>query len=103
MHGDGANSVITPDAQMSRRWKRHLRSALSLLLPWRYHALRSDGRYFADMPLGRLVDVGCKMGEFAAGIAMDGWVVYGINFDEDAPAIARQQPNTTVRIGAFAD
>ena len=48
-------------------------------------------------------NVCCGMGEFAAGIAMDGWVVYGINFDEDAPAIARQQPNTTVRIGAFAD
>ena len=79
-----------------------MRSVLSLLLPWRYHALRSDGRYFADMPLGRLVDVGCGMGEFAAGMAMDGWVVYGIDFDEDALAIARQ-PNITVRVGAFDD
>ena len=54
------------------------------------------------MPLGRLVDVGCGMGEFAAGMAMDGWVVYGIDFDEDALAIARQ-PNITVRVGAFDD
>ena len=102
-HGDGATSVPAPDAQISRRWKRQVRSVLSLVLPWRYHALRSDGRYLADMPSGRLVDVGCGMGEFAAGMAMRGWVVDGIDFDEDALAIARQQPNITVRIGALAD
>jgi 2-polyprenyl-3-methyl-5-hydroxy-6-metoxy-1,4-benzoquinol methylase len=102
-HGDSLGSIPAPDAQISEGWKRHVRSVLSLLLPWRRHALRSDGRYLADVAPGRLVDVGCGMGEFAAGMALRGWVVDGIDFDEGALAIARQQPNITARVGALAD
>ena len=81
--------------------ERQVRSVLSLLLPWRYHAPGSHGRYLADMPSGRLIGVGCGMGEFAAGKACV--VVDGIDFDEDALATARLQPDITVRVGALAE
>ena len=102
-HGSIETPIPAPDPQMSARWKRNIRLMLSMVLPWRFYALRSDCRYISDMPAGRLVDVGCGKGEFAAGMAMQGWVVEGIDFDEGALAIARQQPNITVRAGDISD
>lgn len=100
-HGDG--TVPAPDPQGSSKIKRRVRAALSRVLPWRSHALRSENRYLHDMPPGRLLDVGCGMGEFAAGMATLGWSATGIDFDEAALKVAAQQPGIEVATGSILD
>ena len=55
------------------------------------------------MKPGRLLDVGCGMGEFAAGMAKLGWDAYGIDFDAAAIAVAERQAGLTVTVGSLAE
>ena len=49
-HGSTETPIPAPDPQISPRWKRNLRVMLSMFLPWRFYALRSDCRYISDCP-----------------------------------------------------
>lgn len=100
-HGDG--TVPAPNAEAGSKRANQLRSLLSFALPWRFHALRSEKRYLRDRPPGRLLDVGCGQGEFAAGMAERGWSAEGIDFDEGAVRVARQQPGVTTASGSIID
>ena len=55
------------------------------------------------MKPGKLLDVGCGMGEFAAGMAQLGWESHAIDFDAAAVAVAGRQPDLTVGTGSLFD
>lgn len=100
-HGDG--TVPVPNANHSTSRKRAVRKVIGTILPWRRHAMRSDQRYLEDMKPGRLVDVGCGMGEYAAGMAQLGWEVEAIDFDAGALAVAAGQPGIVTAHGSLID
>jgi len=47
-------------------------------------------RCLPAVPQGRLLDVGCGSGEWMLAMRQRGWVVEGVDFDENAVKIARQ-------------
>ena len=51
------------------------------------------------MPPGRLLDVGCGDGAFAASMALEDCRACGIDFDEDAFAAARRHGLIDVKVG----
>lgn len=93
--------AAAPDAQISSLKKRALKHWVSFFLPWRRHALLSDGRYLAYRKAGRLLDVGCGNGNFLAGMANRGWTPVGVEFDENAVSAARLHGLTQVHHGSL--
>lgn len=102
-HGATDGTVPAPDAGISGARKRALRRVMALAFPWRRQALRSDQRYLEGRTPGRLLDVGCGMGEFAAGMAQLGWDAHGIDFDAAAIAVAGRHAGVTVGVGSLID
>ena len=96
-------TVPAANPEISSLGKRQLRRFLRYVLPWRRYALQSDSRYLEGMKPGRLLDVGCGMGEFAAGMAKLGWDAYGIDFDAAAISVAERQTGLKVEVGSLAE
>ena len=102
-HGSADGQPPSPDAGLSSPAKRNVKKAAAAILFWQRRAWLSDCRYLHDLPPGRLLDVGCGMGEFAAGMAALGWTATGIEFDPETVAAARRQPGITVHEGSVED
>jgi 2-polyprenyl-3-methyl-5-hydroxy-6-metoxy-1,4-benzoquinol methylase len=100
-HGDGAgdgepSQVASFSSTGGKKWIKRL---IADAIPWRRAAYRSDNLYLSDMPPGRLLDVGCGDGAFAASMASEGWRACGIDFDEGAVAAARRHGLIDVKVG----
>ena len=65
--------------------------------------LRHAAAYLDDKPVGRLLDVGCGSGEFAAQRKRDGWLVHGTEFDPVAAQHARDTRGIEVDLGDICD
>ena len=102
-HGGAGRLPPPPNAESSPSGKRRARAVLASLMPWRRHALLADNRYLSTMKPGRLLDVGCGMGDFAAGMATLGWDAHGIDFDEGAIAVADRQPGLKATTGGLLE
>ena len=63
---------------------------LLYLFPVRRNDIDSEARHLRVIPQGRLLDVGCGSGEWLASMRELGWVVQGVDFDENAVNVARQ-------------
>jgi 2-polyprenyl-3-methyl-5-hydroxy-6-metoxy-1,4-benzoquinol methylase len=59
-------------------------------------------RCLSAVPQGRLLDVGCGSGEWMSAMRQRGWVVEGLDFDENAVKIARQK-GLTVECGLLEE
>lgn len=80
-------------------WKRWLVQALPSSLRNRF----SPGLcYLADMPAGKVLDVGCGSGGFLAMAAQHGWDAHGIDFDPKAVAAANRRAGVTAHVGALS-
>ncbi len=83
--------------------KRHyvlqvLRKIVSVILPTHAYSL-------PDLPVGRMLEIGCASGSFLHEMARKGWLVQGIEFSESAASSARSlgYPVTTGQLESVAD
>jgi 2-polyprenyl-3-methyl-5-hydroxy-6-metoxy-1,4-benzoquinol methylase len=70
------------------------------LFPIRRNDADAETRYLQSVPEGRLLDVGCGSGEWLAKMSELGWRVEGVDFDENAVKVARQN-GLDVRCGTL--
>lgn len=94
---DGSPLVATVEAP--RRSRELAKRLLATVFFWRRDGFLSDDYYFSKQPVGRLLDVGCGNGDFIARMAVKGWQVVGIDFDEAAVRNARRYPGVDARVG----
>lgn len=73
---------------------------LLYLFPIRRSEADAEARFLQSVSGGRLLDVGCGSGEWLAKMSGLGWQVEGIDFDENAVAVARQR-GLDVRCGTL--
>lgn len=73
---------------------------LLYLFPLRRRGADGDIRFLQAVPGGRLLDVGCGSGEWLAFMSSLGWQVEGIDFDQRAVDVARQN-GLQVRCGSL--
>jgi 2-polyprenyl-3-methyl-5-hydroxy-6-metoxy-1,4-benzoquinol methylase len=71
-------------------WVRGL-GRLLYLFPIRRGDVDAEVRFLHAVPAGHLLDVGCGSGEWLASMRKLGWHVLGVDFDENALKIARQE------------
>jgi 2-polyprenyl-3-methyl-5-hydroxy-6-metoxy-1,4-benzoquinol methylase len=64
---------------------------LLYLFPLRRAEVDAEVRFLPSVPGGRLLDVGCGSGEWLSWMRDLGWQVEGVDSDESANRIARQQ------------
>lgn len=76
--------------------------ALALLPPWRERC-ESLAMFLPAVPGGRLLEVGCGSGVYAARMRSLGWDVTCIEPDQQAAAIARDVFGLTVHAGTLDD
>jgi len=74
------------------------RSLLAAIIPGRRLQFLSGLMHLADMPPGRVLEVGCGSGHFLAQAAAAGWRALGIDFDEAAVAAARAIPGVDAQV-----
>jgi 2-polyprenyl-3-methyl-5-hydroxy-6-metoxy-1,4-benzoquinol methylase len=82
-------------------WVRYLGSLL-YFFPIRRGDVDAEVRFLHAVPKGRLLDVGCGSGEWLASMQKLGWQVLGVDFDENAVKIARQE-GLEVRTGSLEE
>ncbi|MCW2362330.1 MULTISPECIES: class I SAM-dependent methyltransferase [Sphingobium] len=85
---DQAPVIVAPEGAASHA--PALRYRLLGLLPWWKHHYQSGLNYFAHRKPGVMLDVGCGSGGFLRSIVEAGWSAVGIDFDEQAVAVASQ-------------
>lgn len=72
------------------------------LLPSLRGTIDEGVRFLPAKPGGRVLDVGCGSGEWLVFMRYLGWVVQGVDYDEEAVAIARRK-GLAVGCGAVED
>jgi 2-polyprenyl-3-methyl-5-hydroxy-6-metoxy-1,4-benzoquinol methylase len=60
------------------------------LFPVHCNEVDSEARHLQAIPQGRLLDVGCGSGEWLTFMRELGWLVEGVDFDDDAVKVARK-------------
>jgi 2-polyprenyl-3-methyl-5-hydroxy-6-metoxy-1,4-benzoquinol methylase len=56
-----------------------------------------------ELPVGRLLDIGCGSGAFLHRMKAKSWTVEGLDFDEDAVRAAREAYGVDARVGRLED
>lgn len=92
-YGYGREST-SPAAKMMGR--------LLHLLPYRRSNVDVGVRFLSAAPQGRLLDVGCGSGEWLVAMRDLGWQVEGVDFDENAVRLARDN-DLLVRCGSLEE
>ncbi|MDD5141089.1 MAG: class I SAM-dependent methyltransferase [Verrucomicrobiales bacterium] len=64
---------------------------LLYLFPVHRNEIDSEARFLSAISRGHLLDVGCGSGEWLASMRDLGWLVRGVDFDENAVRVARQR------------
>lgn len=75
----------------SRPWLAGVLGRLLYLSPVRRREADGGVRCLPAVPQGRLLDVGCGSGEWLREMRQRGWTVEGVDFDESAVKLAREQ------------
>jgi SAM-dependent methyltransferase len=75
-----------------------VKKIIGAVMPWWRHYVQTGLSYFAGATPGLMLDVGCGAGAFMREAIGAGWNVVGIDFDEQAVAVARRVQGAEVHV-----